>query len=86
MSTPLSKFVAVRTVPKAHPFHGINRKVQIKPTAWRSAAEAGEGSRREGNRAGGAPAEGLEQGGGGEQNEGGDDKDSGAPEGASRAA
>ena len=30
----LEKFVAVKQVLKSHPFSGINRKVQIKPTAW----------------------------------------------------
>ena len=28
------KYVAVKQVLKSHPFSGINRKVQIKPTAW----------------------------------------------------
>ena len=35
----LSKFEAVRQVLTAHPFHGINRKVQIKPTGWRQVEE-----------------------------------------------
>ena len=35
----LAKFSAVRQVLTAKPFHGINRKVQIKPTAWRDAAD-----------------------------------------------
>ena len=30
----LEKFLAVKQVLKAHPFSGINRKVQLKPTAW----------------------------------------------------
>ena len=30
----LLKFLAVKQVLRAHPFHGINRKVQLKPTGW----------------------------------------------------
>ena len=33
-SDTLEKFVAVKQVLKSHPFSGINRKVQLKPTAW----------------------------------------------------
>eukprot|EP00966_Prymnesium_polylepis_P220826 5107499-Prymnesium_polylepis.1 len=32
----LNHFMAATQVLRAHPFHGINRKVQLKPTAWRS--------------------------------------------------
>ena len=32
----LEKFIAVRQVLKSHPFHGINRKVQLKPTQWKA--------------------------------------------------
>ena len=35
-----AKFAAVRQVLTAHPFHGINRKVQIKPTAWQKPPQA----------------------------------------------
>ena len=34
------KFLAVKQVLKSHPFNGINRKVQIKPTAWQTEAAA----------------------------------------------
>ena len=33
----LERFLAVKQVLKSHPFSGINRKVQLKPTAWASA-------------------------------------------------
>ena len=36
-SDPFEKYVAVKQVLKSHPFSGINRKVQLKPTAWASA-------------------------------------------------
>ena len=37
----LEKFVAVKQVLKSHPFSGINRKVQLKPTAWIAAQTSG---------------------------------------------
>ena len=36
----LQNFTAVIQVLKAHPFHGINRKVQLKPIAWKPCGRA----------------------------------------------
>ena len=38
----LAKFLAIRQVLRAHPFHGINRKVQLKPMAWTTVCDADE--------------------------------------------
>ena len=39
----LEYFLAVKQVLKSHPFSGINRKVQLKPTQWESSAGSSSG-------------------------------------------
>jgi hypothetical protein len=64
VSSTMANFEAVRQVLSAHPFHGINRKAQIKPTAWRNVGgegeskedEAEEAEEQEGHRAAGSAA------------------------------
>ena len=51
----LTKFLAVRQVLTAHPFHGINRKVQIKPTAWTSPSDPPS------SKAGGGPGQNADE-------------------------
>ena len=55
----LEPLLTVRHVLKSQPFHGINRKVQLKPSKWEdTAARAARAARVAGRRGGGAGADG----------------------------